>query len=76
MFNTTAEAARRGWDFFRSADPPPSHDEVNERLRDEGLIGIAGRTYDHYRRLARHGYDGYLPINELDMAVKAKRRAS
>jgi hypothetical protein len=30
--------------------------------------------YKHYRTLARHGQERYMPINELDMAIKADRR--
>jgi hypothetical protein len=74
MPNPTTHAAQVGFDVFRSSDPPPPLEAINEALAAKGLDGVAARTYNHYSRLVRHGYDEYMPINELDMAIKAKRR--
>jgi hypothetical protein len=66
-------AAQMGWAMYRAADPRPSIEDINLALGGQGLPTISDRMYDHYRRLERHGYEAYLPINELDMAVKAAR---
>ena len=73
MTNTTPTAAARGWTLYQSTEPPLSLDDINRVLALERLNPIAPRTYDHYRRLARHGYAEYMPINELDVAVKLRR---
>ena len=70
----TMRAAEVGWSLFASSDPPPTLDELNEELEHRSLPNVSGRMYDHYRRLMRHGHEHYIPINELDMAIKAKRR--
>lgn len=74
MANASARAARDGWLIYTSSNPPPSRDEINGLLESRRVSPISKRTYDHYGRLARHGYDHYVPINELDMAVKASKR--
>ena len=71
----TMRAAEVGWSIFRSTNPPPTHDEINEFLKLDDLPPVSVRMYDHYRRLVRHGFSTYVPINELDMHVKAQRRA-
>lgn len=63
-------AARRGWALFTSSSPRPSRDEINAALDKVDLPHISIRMYDHYGRLARHGVADYMPINELDIAVK------
>ncbi len=40
-----------------------------ERLPDEDH----SREYRHYRRLAFRGFEGYMPINELDVMLKLRR---
>jgi hypothetical protein len=44
-------------------------DEINEYLRTLGLREVSPRMHIHYRRLHRHGYDSYIPINRLDIAL-------
>ncbi len=73
MPNTSPQAARRGFEIFSAVTPPPSLDEINLQLSKREMPAVSLRTYDHYRRLARHGYSHYVPINELDVAVKAER---
>jgi len=73
MGNRTPAATLHGWSEYRAAVPPPSLDEINEHLQSRGLDCVSPRTYDHYGRLVRHGYDHYIPINELDMRVKLGR---
>jgi hypothetical protein len=64
------EAARQGWTIFSESTPAPTRDVISVRLEAMGLPPVAERTYDHYRRLARHGVDRYMPINDFDMALK------
>jgi hypothetical protein len=66
------EAARRGWALFTAATPHPSCDEINEQLGTAGLPGISDRMYKHYKRLERYGRRSYVPINELDVAVRGR----
>lgn len=72
MSNASPAAARRGFAFF-TADPRPSLLQINERLLALGFGPVSERMYDHYRRLVRHDYEEYVPVNELDVAVKASR---
>ena len=44
-----------------------SMEEINDRLDEDGFGAIAKRTYDHYRKLHRFGYERYVPINQLDI---------
>ena len=73
MSKQTIRAAQAGWTEFTSRMPAPDRHSVNEELERRGLPGISERMYRHYRALVRHGYDRYVPINELDMNVKAQR---
>jgi hypothetical protein len=75
MFNAPRKATATGWKLYRTSEPPLSLEEINVALAEHGLMGISKRTYDHYHRLVRHGFEEYLPINELDMHVKHKRQA-
>jgi hypothetical protein len=72
MSNVPSTVARQGWEFYRAAVPPPTHEEVNARLRERGLPGVSPRTYRHYRRMQRCHEVAYLPINELDQKWKGR----
>jgi hypothetical protein len=76
MSNARQEVAQYGWEIYRDSAPRPSLDQINERLTEEGLESVSPRTYLHYRKLERNGIQEYLPINELDVRVKALRAAS
>lgn len=76
MPNERTRASRDGWYIYAEATPRPDRGAVNEALARRGLPPVSPRTYDHYRRLDRHGYEHYIPINELDMAVKLGRVGS
>lgn len=70
----TMRSAEVGWQLFAASEPSPSLEAINEALAQRGLPTVSARMYDHYGRLVRHGYDRYVPINELDMAIKSQRR--
>ena len=71
--NANASSTRRGFEIYCDSVPRPSLDEINEVLESTGNDRVSKRTYDHYSRLVRHGYNSYLPVNELDMRVKLER---
>ena len=73
MANCDQTAARRGWEIYCVADAPPTLDHINAQLASEGLNSVSDRMYRHYRRLAFHGFEDYLPINELDVTLKLRR---
>jgi hypothetical protein len=70
----TMRAAEVGWSLFQPGGPPPTLDEINAELARCDLPPVSPRMYDHYRRLVRHGFTTYVPINELDMFIKAERQ--
>lgn len=55
--------------LFRRSGGDVALDEINEHLRSVGLRTVSPRMLIHYRRLFRHGYDSYIPINRLDIAL-------
>lgn len=61
--------AAEGFRFFRRLGGRVQLDEINEHLRGLGLREISPRMLIHYRRLFRHGYESYIPINRLDIAL-------
>jgi hypothetical protein len=73
MTVASMRAAEVGWSLYRSDDPRPGLDRINAELGRRELPSISARMYDHYGRLNRHGFVRYVPINELDMHVKAER---
>ena len=76
MSNARPEVTRKGWEIYRGRLPRPTLDELNAELLVSGMQPVSPRTYDHYRKLERNGIAEYLPINELDVRVKAHRQAS
>ena len=74
MSSRTMLAAEVGWSVFQAQSDRPSFESINVELRRRDLPAISARMYDHYGRLARHGFESYLPINELDMFVKSERQ--
>lgn len=61
------EDARTGWDIYRSRSGDVSRPQLNEALRSRGLDPISPRTFGHYEKLRRLGYDEYVSINRLDI---------
>jgi hypothetical protein len=67
MANAKRRDVQAGWSIYRASDFTASMEEVNRRLVDRGFNSISNRTYAHYRKLARYGYERYVPINQLDV---------
>lgn len=63
----TARDAQAGWNIYRSSGYSFTLDEINEKLAASGFNAVAPRTYSHYRKLYRYGYQRYVPINQLDV---------
>lgn len=64
--------AAEGYRLFLRHGGRVELDEINEYLRGLGLRTVSPRMYEHYRRLSRHGYDSYIPINRFDIAVASE----
>ncbi|HEX7100126.1 MAG TPA: hypothetical protein VF377_12905 [Acidimicrobiia bacterium] len=61
--------AAEGYRIYRAYGGAIELDEINEALRGMGLRPVSPRMYLHYRRMAQHGYETYVPINRFDIAV-------
>lgn len=63
---STADAAA-GWEIYRDSDFALTLDEINATLQRRGHAPVSLRTYRHYGKLQRYGYERYVPINQLDV---------
>lgn len=61
--------AAEGYRLFLRHGGAVELDEINEYLSGLGLRKVSPRMLLHYRRLHRHGYESYIPINRLDIAL-------
>ncbi len=61
------EDAVAGWEVYRSRQGVVSRTQLNQALRAQGLEPIAERTFVHYGKLLRLGYNEYVSINRLDI---------
>jgi hypothetical protein len=62
--------ARMGWELYQDSGYSASLESLNEQLDERGFNAISERTYNHYRKLVRYGYERYIPINHLDVVVQ------
>ena len=68
MPNATPEDTRAGFELYRSMQPPVDRALLNLRLDAAGYGPVAKRTFDHYGKLVREGYNRYIAINRFDVA--------
>src|SRR5690606_34662734 len=61
------EDAAAGWTIFREHHGHITLEELNQMLRAQGRRPVAKRTFNHYRKLYRLGYEEYVSINRLDL---------
>jgi len=61
------EDAVAGWEIYRSRQGAVSRTQLNQALLVQGLEPIAERTFTHYGKLLRLGYNEYVSINRLDI---------
>lgn len=59
--------AAAGWDIYKRLHGEVTLPELNEALQAQGFRRVAPRTYSHYQKLARLGYEEYVSINRLDL---------
>lgn len=59
--------AQAGWETLRQSGFTLSRAELNARLEATGFRPISERTFAHYHKLRRYGYERYVPINQLDV---------
>lgn len=59
--------AQAGWEIYKSGDFALTREEINVELMALGHAQIAPRTYAHYNKLIRYGFENYIPINQLDV---------
>lgn len=63
----SARDAQAGWNLYRASGYSLDLSEINEKLEASGFNPVAPRSYSHYRKLHRYGYQRYVPINQLDV---------
>ncbi len=61
--------AAEGYRLFLRHEGAVEFDEINEYLLGLSLRPVSPRMLIHFRRLYRHGYESYIPINRLDIAL-------
>ena len=59
--------AKAGWQIWRQSGFTLARDELNARLEALGHMPVSVRTFAHYEKLRRYGYERYVPINQLDV---------
>lgn len=59
--------AKAGWQIWRQSGFTLARDELNARLEALGHMPVSARTFAHYEKLRRYGYERYVPINQLDV---------
>lgn len=61
------EDTRAGWEIFQESDYTLRLDEINSFLIRQRRSPVSDRTFRHYQKLVRYGFEHYLPINQLDV---------
>lgn len=56
-----------GYEFYLKARGKATIEEVNDYLASQERRPIKQRTYGHYRKLLKHGFRNYIPINQFDV---------
>src|ERR1700722_8782369 len=56
-----------GWTIYRSSGYAATLEQINDTLVQSGFGPVAERSYTHYKKLHRYGYERYIPINVLDV---------
>ena len=59
--------AAAGWEIYKRLHGEVTLPELNKALQAQGFRRIAPRTYSHYQKLARLGYEEYVSINRLGL---------
>lgn len=67
MSNARARDVHAGWEVYKASYYAAELEAINRDLDRRGLSPISARTYNHFRKLRRYGYERYVPINQLDV---------
>lgn len=65
--NAKPRDVQAGWGVYRASAYAASLEEINAKLARAAFNSVSPRTYTHYRKLHRYGYERYIPINVLDV---------
>ena len=68
MPNASSDATRAGFEIYRALPQPVDHGQLNTELAKAGFDPISARTFNHYGKLVKAGYNRYLSINRFDVA--------
>ena len=68
MPNATPEDTRAGFEIYRSMQKPLDRTQLNIQLRAAGYGPVSERTFGHYSKLVRAGFNRYIAINRFDVA--------
>ena len=71
MANATYRDCRAGFDVFMRHGGGLSQNELNVELIEAGYNIVSDRTFGHYRKLLRAGFDRYISINRFDISRAA-----
>lgn len=67
MPNAKPQDTQAAWEIFKGSHYTASLEHVNGELERRGFGPIKDRSYAHLQKLARYGYDRYVPTNQLDV---------
>lgn len=65
--NAKPRDMQAGWQIYRESGYSADLEGINQQLIDRGFGPVADRSYKHYQKLHRYGYQRYVPINVLDV---------
>ena len=65
--NAKPRDMQAGWAIYRSSGYAATLEQVNDTLVKSGFGPVSERSYTHYKKLHRYGYERYIPINVLDV---------
>lgn len=68
MTNATPVDTRAGFEIYRSMPEPVDRYQLNTQLIAAGYGSVSKRTFGHYGKLVRAGYNRYISINRFDVA--------
>ncbi len=71
MPNATYRDCRAGFDVFRRHGGEISREDLNAELVETGYGMVSDRTFVHYGKLLRSGFDRYISINRFDVSRAA-----
>jgi hypothetical protein len=65
--NAKTRDLEAGWGVYKASGFAASLDDINAALLKQGFNPISDRSYRHFKKLAKYGYERYVPINQLDV---------